>query len=296
MTTTGRHMARIGFIGTENSHTDHFIRYLNTERRHPGSSAVALCGGRSERNLALADAGGIELVVDEPADLVGRVDAVIVSTRDGARHREQAEPLLAAGIPVLVDKPLATTVDDADAILAAAARSGAPVYSASALRFTPQVAELARGAARAGELRALHVAGPADPDSPYSGLFFYGIHHVETALELLGNPKIEPSDLAVTARRNGDTTSATLRIEGVDLTLTFVAPAGGASVPFHATAVHTRDVLARTITLGADYNAPALAAFVHTVETGVAPVAPATMRAPVAVLAAVVDAVAGGAV
>lgn len=43
-------MRRIGFTGTENSHTDHFIRFLNTEERHPDFRATALAGGHSARN------------------------------------------------------------------------------------------------------------------------------------------------------------------------------------------------------------------------------------------------------
>lgn len=74
---------RIGFIGTENSHTDHFIRFLNAERRHPGFSAVALAGGPSERNDTLKTAGGIDVVVNEPSNLIPHVDAAIISTRDG---------------------------------------------------------------------------------------------------------------------------------------------------------------------------------------------------------------------
>ncbi|UFU06903.1 Gfo/Idh/MocA family protein [Ruania halotolerans] len=286
-------MTRIGFIGTENSHTDHFIRFLNDEIRHPGVSAVALCGGRTERNLALAKAGGIEIIVDEPADLLGVIDAAIISTRDGARHREQAEPLLEAGLPVLVDKPLATTVPDAEAIFAAAAASGVPVYSASALRFVPQVAELVKDGAGAGALRSLHIVGPGDPDSPYSGLFFYGIHHVETALEMLGNPVVAAGNVPATVRRSGDTTTALLRVANVDLTLTFVAPTENERVPFHATAVHTHGVLTRTLVLEKDYNAPALAAFVQAIATGVAPASNETLIAPVAVLSAVVDALPG---
>ena len=104
-------MLRIGMIGTENSHITHFTRFLNVEQRHPGVRATALVGGRSERNLELAELGEIELIVDEPAELVGQVDAAIVSTRDGAKHLEHARPLLEAGTPVLVDKPLAASVE-----------------------------------------------------------------------------------------------------------------------------------------------------------------------------------------
>ena len=280
-------MTRIGFIGTENSHVEHFIRFLNVEQRHPGAAGVALVGGDTERNRALATAGGIDVVVDEPADLVGRVDAAIVSTRDGAKHLEHARPLLEAGLPVLVDKPLAASVEHADALLSTARENRALLVSCSALRFVPEMADLAAAEPGRGELRHLHVVGPADPDSEYSGLYFYGIHHVEAALEILGNPVVEPGGVEVTTRRSDDTTVASCRIAGVDVTLTFVTPRGEERVPFHATAVHTNAVVTRELTLGPDYNAPALEEFLRAVASGRPRLSAAQLRSPVAVLAAV---------
>ena len=277
-------MTNIGFIGTENSHTDHFIRFLNAEGRHPGFRAAALVGGASERNTTLA-AGNDLRIVEGPEDLLGTVDAAIISTRDGARHREQAEPLLRAGMPVLVDKPLATSVADAEAILAAAQASSAPLVSCSALRFVPQVAELTEAGTHS--LRHVSVTGPADPESPYSGLFFYGIHHVEAALEILGNPTVEPGSVHVHVRRQGDTTVAHTQLAGVQVTLTFVAPGDGHRVPFHASATRTDAVTARELTLGPDYNAPALARFVAAVDAGSSPTSPDDLLSPVAVLSAI---------
>ncbi|MGO1509550.1 MAG: Gfo/Idh/MocA family oxidoreductase [Actinomycetales bacterium] len=279
-------MRRIGFIGTENSHTDHFIRHLNSEGRHPGFQAAALVGGRTERNEQLAVAGGIGVVVDAPEDLLGRVDAAIISSRDGASHRAQSAPLLAAGMPVMVDKPLATTVADADEIIAAARTGGAVLTSGSALRLVPEMTELTARDDDRGELRHVHVVGPADPASPYSGLSFYGIHHVEAALEILGNPVVTP-DLEVSVRRMHDTVVAAARIAGVEVTLTFVAPRDGHKVPFHAVAVYTNAVVARDLTLGDDYLAPVLARFIGAVEAGRAPAGAEQLRSPVVVLEAV---------
>ena len=262
-------MKRIGFIGTENSHTDHFIRLLNAEERHPGYRAVALVGGESERNLKLAEAGDIKIIVESPEDLIGQVDAAVICTRDGARHREQAEPLLKAGLPVLMDKPFATNPADAAAVIAAAQASDTPLDSSSALRFVPEIAEFA--AAREGlkDLRRLTVAGPADPDSEYSGLFFYGIHHVEAALEILGNPVIA-EDQPVDVVRRGDTTTARTLIGDVEVEFVFVVPGDGFRVPFHAYLVGTGGIEAKELTLGGDYNAPLLAKFVNVWETGAA--------------------------
>ncbi|SEE91696.1 Gfo/Idh/MocA family oxidoreductase [Ruania alba] len=280
-------MTSIGFIGTENSHTDHFIRFLNTEERHPGFHAAALAGGPSERNHTLASDGDLA-IVESPEDLGGQVDAAIISTRDGARHREQAEPLLRAGMPVLVDKPLATGIADAEAIIAAAETSGAPLVSCSALRFVPQIAEVSEGGTET--LRQLTVIGPADPDSPYSGLFFYGIHHVEAALEILGNPVVEPGSVHAHVTRDGDTTVAHIRIAGVEVTFTFVVPDGKQRVPFYAVATRTTSVTGRELTLDPDYNAPALGRFVEAVRTGRSPVPAAELLSPIVIMSAIVDA------
>lgn len=283
-------MTRIGFIGTENSHTDHFIRFLNAEARHPGFTATALAGGVSERNEKLS--GDTLSIVEEPEDLIGTVDAAIISTRDGARHREQAEPLLRAGMPVLVDKPLATSVADAQAIIAASQERGSVLLSCSALRFLPQIAEVSEGGT--DSLCQLSLIGPADPDSPYSGLYFYGIHHVEAALEILGNPVVEPGSVQVHVSRHGDTTVALTRIAGVEVSFTFVVPGDGTRVPFYAVATRTDSVTARELVLGPDYNAPSVARFVDALSTGRSPMSAAELLSPIVVMDAIVDALNNG--
>ena len=284
--TRGAAVLRIGMIGTENSHITHFTRFLNVEQRHPGVRAAALAGGRSERNLELAELGEIDLIVEEPAELVDQVDAAIVSTRDGAKHLEHARPLLEAGTPVLIDKPLAASVEHARELLETAEKNSALLLSCSALRFVPEIGHLVP-TEESGPLRHLHMIGPADPDSEYSGLFFYGIHHVEAALEILGNPEIDPDTLEVRAVRRDDTVVATLRIADTEVTFTFVVPGGGSRVPFHATGIYQGEVASHDLTLGGDYNAPALAEFLAAIEAGSVSRSPAQLLAPVAVLSAI---------
>jgi len=67
------------------------------------------------------------LVVEHHLDLTGHVDAAIVTTPDWT-HAEIAIDLLRAGIAVYLEKPLAITVEDADAVLNTAARTGTPLY------------------------------------------------------------------------------------------------------------------------------------------------------------------------
>jgi predicted dehydrogenase len=62
------------------------------------------------------------------------VDGAIIATPNHT-HRDVAEPLLDAGISTLIEKPLATTIEDGRAILAAARRGGAQVAVGYYQRF-----------------------------------------------------------------------------------------------------------------------------------------------------------------
>ncbi|MCG7424043.1 Gfo/Idh/MocA family protein [Kocuria rhizophila] len=71
----------------------------------------------------------------------GDVDAVYVAT-PVFRHREFAEPALKAGIHVLLEKPMETSVEDAQAIVDAAEHSGATLMVAYRLHQEPGTVEM----------------------------------------------------------------------------------------------------------------------------------------------------------
>ncbi len=75
----------------------------------------------------------------EARDLLGRVDAVSVAVPTTA-HLDVARPFLEAGVAVLVEKPLASSLADADTLLAAAERRGTLVATGHTERFNPAVA------------------------------------------------------------------------------------------------------------------------------------------------------------
>jgi predicted dehydrogenase len=94
-----------------------------------------------DTNRARADE--IARSVNAPAvydarDLTGRVDAVTIAVPT-ERHRDLALPFLDAGIPVLVEKPMARTLGEADELIAAAARAGVPLAVGHTERFNPAV-------------------------------------------------------------------------------------------------------------------------------------------------------------
>jgi len=70
--------------------------------------------------------------------LLGRVDAVTVAVPT-VSHLEVALPFLERGVAVLVEKPLAATVADADRLIDAAARCGTTLAAGHTERFNPAV-------------------------------------------------------------------------------------------------------------------------------------------------------------
>jgi UDP-N-acetylglucosamine 3-dehydrogenase len=77
------------------------------------------------------------------ADLFGKVDAAIV-TAPSEYHAEIGLELLAHGIDVLVEKPIATTVEDAKKLVAAAEYHDRVLMVGHVERFNPAVLDLPR--------------------------------------------------------------------------------------------------------------------------------------------------------
>ncbi|MFI6348448.1 Gfo/Idh/MocA family protein [Streptomyces sp. NPDC050560] len=274
---------RIGIIGTENSHGDHIIDHLNVRQAAGDARIVALSGGHSPRNEALARTGHIDLIVDEPADLLRSVDAVIITDRHGGLHRAHALPFLTAGLPVFVDKPLACTVTDAQAIVDAAVAHDAPLTSSSALRWVADTDALAT--ALEGPPRAVVTSGPADPASEHGGIFFYGIHPVDVALRLAPGPVS-----AVHTHTTDTTVTAVFTAGPTRVVVNLVRPEGARQIPFHGTVVTQDAVAARELTLDAHYCVPGLEAFLTMARTHEPPIAYTDLLRPVQVLESIAGA------
>ena len=72
-------------------------------------------------------------------ELMGKVDAVTIAVPT-EMHLDMARPFLQAGVPVLVEKPMARSLDEADAMIALSTRSGAILGVGQTERFNPAVA------------------------------------------------------------------------------------------------------------------------------------------------------------
>jgi predicted dehydrogenase len=103
-----------------------------------GVTLVAAVDLVAERAEAAIGGTGAEALTDYQA-LFGRVDAVTVAVPT-VDHLRVATAFLERGVHVLVEKPMAPSLGEADAMLAAARASGATLAVGHTERFNPAVA------------------------------------------------------------------------------------------------------------------------------------------------------------
>src|SRR5205823_5301239 len=104
----------------------------------PGVELVAVVDKNRDLAAEIATANGTRAVVDY-REIAGHVDAVTIAVPTEL-HCELAVPFLRAGIPVLVEKPIARSVEEADAMIAAASRAKVAFAVGHTERFNPAVA------------------------------------------------------------------------------------------------------------------------------------------------------------
>jgi predicted dehydrogenase len=130
------HAIEVGVVGVGHLGRHHARLYA----AHPGARLVGVVDRDPERARAIALEYGCEAYRDA-AELVGRVRAASVAVPT-EQHRQVAETLLQAGVDVLVEKPLAGSLEEVDAILRCAERSGRTLMVGHTERFNPAVRAL----------------------------------------------------------------------------------------------------------------------------------------------------------
>ena len=112
----------------------HHARILSSME---GTRLVAVVDTRADRAAQIAAASSTRGLADF-REILGDVDAVGVAVPTEL-HREVAVPFLERGIPVLVEKPMSRSVDDADGMIAAARAGKATLAVGHTERHNPAV-------------------------------------------------------------------------------------------------------------------------------------------------------------
>ena len=127
--------------------------------------------------------------VDSLDDLLQRVDCVMIFSLDARLHRQQAEPVLRAGKKLFIGRPLASSPEDAVAILKLAKETKTPCWSSSQHRFSTGFAGM-RNHPEVGKVIGCDVYGAWDAKAHEADQFWRPLHSIETLYTIMGGPGV----------------------------------------------------------------------------------------------------------
>ena len=184
----------IGLIGV-GRHGMRYARHLLHDV--PTASLKAVCRRHPEQGLDLPGAesvtvyGEVRALIDDPS-----VEAIIAVTPP-VFSRDICRLAVLACKPVLIEKPLAASADDARAMVASARDAGVPMMTAQTLRFDATIQEVRTRRAVIGRSERLrltsHIETKATPPNHAEGygkrgaLIEIGIHMLDAVRFLTGD-------------------------------------------------------------------------------------------------------------
>lgn len=128
-------MARIGIMSFAHMHAQSYAACIN---QIPGAALAAVWDTNARRGRLAARQFNTQFVGSLDKFLAMDIDAVII-TSENVRHREMVERAAAAEKWILCEKPLATTIKDAKAMVAACEAAGVGLGTAFPCRYIEPV-------------------------------------------------------------------------------------------------------------------------------------------------------------
>ncbi|MFE5341859.1 Gfo/Idh/MocA family protein [Isoptericola sp. NPDC056578] len=214
-------MLTIGIVGTGGIARAHIDGY---QRFGEECEIVALCDpapGRAEALRAELGLDGARVYTDAAEMLAAeqRLDLVSVATPPST-HAALSIQALEAGVDVLVEKPMAPSLEECDAMIAAAKDNGRLLSVVAQNRFRDDIATLKEvlDSGLAGPVTHAQVSSAWWRGTEYYDLWWRGtweregggctlnhaIHHLDMTLWMLGSPKAVTSVLTNAAHENAE--------------------------------------------------------------------------------------------
>lgn len=142
----------------------------------PGVKVTHIWAEDKEEAKRIAETSLIENVVDTPEDVIGKVDAVIISEDVGSRHLKLALPFIRENIPIFIDKPLTDNEADLSKFIRFF-EERKPILSSSSYRYAKEIEALDRE--EIGEI--IFTDGLINKSWEK-----YGVHCIEGLCQLMG--------------------------------------------------------------------------------------------------------------
>ena len=188
-----------GIIGADSTHTENFAGIINRGLAGRGLRVTKLWGANPAQARAKAADAGVDEVVRAPEEAMQGVDAVFVLNRWGPDHFAPAIQAVERGLPLFVDKPLCDDPQEAVTLVRAAAASGVPLMSASAVRYDSAFRRLLARLPGLGRTRSIMFTLPQNWQ-------LYGVHAVDVMHAVFGVGALD-----VTSIRNESGDVVTIR-------------------------------------------------------------------------------------
>jgi predicted dehydrogenase len=172
----GDEIARVGYPGV--------AAYLEANRDTlgiDGAKVTQVWTQDPKISESIAGSGGIAHIADNLEDMIGKVDAVILSRDDPENHVALAKPFIDAGVPLYIDKPLAMTLKDL-AYFSAAHAQGKFIMSCSSTRYANECRAVKTELTALGKPELITAVGKKD-------WLKYGVHLLEAVFALMDDPR-----------------------------------------------------------------------------------------------------------
>ena len=211
-------MFKIGIIGSENSHAAAFMNIFQSDPAYSDIKVVGVGGIDAECNKKLYEEFKLDFIADKPEDMLGKVDAVMITARDGIYHAPYARPFLDDKLPMFIDKPFTVDQNEAVEFAQEAKKRGVLLTGGSSLKNCYDILMLKNEVQK--DRSAVHggtIIAPLNMNNPYSGFFFYSSHLAEMSLTVFG---YDPEE--ITAFENNGNVTAVCRYKDFDVANLFM--------------------------------------------------------------------------
>jgi len=143
-----------------------------------GGSVTHIWTQDSAISRDIAESCNIEHIVDSYADLIGKVDAVLLARDDVKMHYEMSAPFLKAGMPIYIDKPIAANMKMLKKIFSLQQYEG-QIFTCSALRYAKEFVLTDEERESVGGFQYIDACIEND-------WIKYGVHIIEPVMKLIG--------------------------------------------------------------------------------------------------------------
>jgi hypothetical protein len=163
-------MYDIGIVGLSSVHAETFAKVM--WKYHDATVSMVWGEDTDPKTVEEYCSKWDARAVEDASEMIGDVDAVMIPA-NWDTHRAFATEFLENGVPTLVDKPIAGSISDVDAMVESSEEGETVLFGGSAIPFHAEVQDFSSHDSE----RTIHCASYRDP-------FYYGCHVVDTARKL----------------------------------------------------------------------------------------------------------------